>query len=70
MSDVARVARLPKCDFCRHPSEGGRQVPAEYDFKTSYGPWAHGCERHWITHRMYSDLGTGKGQRLVVLRSV
>ena len=54
---VAYVATIPACDFC------GR--PARYDFKTQHGPWAYGCEADYEVNRLYEDLGTGKGQRLV-----
>lgn len=65
MSTEARVAVIPKCDFCRHPSGGRKEVPAQYDFKTRGGAWAYGCEEHWKKYRFYPDLGTGKGQKLV-----
>lgn len=58
MSDTATVTQLPDCDFC------GEE--AHYDFKTVFGPWANGCDADYIRHRLYSILGTGKGQRLEV----
>lgn len=57
----AKVAALPICNFCSEP--------ALYDFKTKMGPWAYGCQGHFDIHRMYPDLGTGKGQKLVVEES-
>lgn len=61
MSDSVTVAALPTCDFC-----DVRTTPAEYDFRTLFGPWANGCEEHYLMHRLHDDLGTGKGQKLVV----
>lgn len=58
------VDAIPDCDFCRREEE---KVPGPYDFKTVMGPWAHGCERHWMEFRASETLGTGKGQ-LWVLR--
>lgn len=58
MSKKVTVAKLPKCDFCYRD--------AKYDFKTNMGPWANGCEDHYIFHRHYDALGTGKGQELVL----
>lgn len=55
---TATITRPKKCDFC--PKQ------AEYDFKTNQGPWAYGCEEHYLTNRYFRDLGTGKGQKLVV----
>jgi hypothetical protein len=60
MPTTAKVARLPRCDF------GSDGHLATYDFKTTQGPWANGCKDHYLEHRFYPDLGTGKGQRLVV----
>lgn len=42
---------------------------AEYDFRTRVGYWANGCKDHWEKHRMYEDLGIGKGQKLEPLVS-
>jgi hypothetical protein len=61
MSREVKVVRLPKCDF--HPNE---DHPAEYDFKTSQGPWGNGCREAWVLNRAYDTLGTGKGQHLVL----
>jgi hypothetical protein len=58
MSATAHVSVLPKCDFC--------PLTASFDFKTWLGPWANGCTAHWQMYRAFPDLGTGKGQRLVV----
>lgn len=64
MSDQATVSSLPSCDFC---GMEGQQNDAAYDFRTSMGPWAHGCERHYKMHRATPELGTGNGQRLVLI---
>jgi hypothetical protein len=55
---TAYIAVAKKCDFC--------DKSANYDFKTSWGPWANGCDDHYLQHRAYEKLGTGKGQLLVV----
>lgn len=57
---VARVVRLPNCDF-------GDGEQARYDFKTKGGAWAYGCQTHYEKYRFYPKLGTGKGQRLVLI---
>jgi hypothetical protein len=61
MSDKVYVTRAPQCDF------GGdtHKNKAKYDFKTSWGPWANGCEIHWRTNRATPELGTGFGQRII-----
>lgn len=61
----AKVHTMPECDFA---DEAQTCTPDEdrYDFKTKQGPWANGCTWHWQTHRMYPELGTGKGQKLVL----
>lgn len=64
---VAYVHKLPLCDFCK---ERGINRPAEYDFKTRMGPWANGCEHHWITQKAFTELGVGKGQKLEVRRDI
>jgi hypothetical protein len=61
MSAQVTVTALPACDF--------GPEPAEYDFKTKFGPWANGCERHWKEMRAFPTLGTGQGQKLVVRQS-
>jgi hypothetical protein len=60
MSSEANVYKLPTCDFHKGEHE------AEYDFKTFQGPWGNGCEDAWKQWRAYPELGTGKGQHLVV----
>ena len=44
----------PKCDFCGKP--------AEYDGKTTSGPWGYMCGGCFQKHGV--GLGTGRGQRL------
>lgn len=61
MSDHVYMDSIPACDLCRG---AGRDRPAEYDAKTKQGPWAYLCHRHYLMHRFYQTLGTGKGQRL------
>ena len=53
----ARVNTMPRCDF-----HDGCQ--AEYDFKTSMGPWANGCQAAFDENG--GKLGTGRGQKLVL----
>lgn len=69
MTNIARIITPKTCDFCRHPSIN-KEEPALYDFKTTFGPWANGCEAHYLEHRAYPDLGTGKGQKLVLIQGV
>lgn len=59
MSTTAKVAKLPNCNFdC--------EEKAQYDFRTMTGQWAYGCKGHWVLARMHTDLGTGKGQELIL----
>jgi hypothetical protein len=37
---------LPACDFCRHPSNGARTVPAVRNTETKFGARAYVCEAH------------------------
>ena len=53
----ARVPVLPRCDFC--------EADAQYDAKTTKGPWAYMCERHWAFYGN-QRLGLGRGQRLIL----
>lgn len=55
----AKVDKLPKCNFCDRD--------ALYDFKTQQGPWAYGCRADYETYRLYLNLGTGMGQKLVLI---
>lgn len=64
MSTAVTVSVLPSCDLCKFLDNV--EKPAEYDFRTTDGRWANGCEPHYVEHRMYSTLGTGKGQKLIV----
>jgi hypothetical protein len=52
-----QLSTLPQCSFC--------EAPAEYDFRTVTGQWGYGCFDDWVQNRMYTDLGMGKGQKLV-----
>lgn len=60
MSDTVSVPSLPGCSFC---TKGGN--PAAYDGATTLGPWAYMCEDHFEIYGR--GLGTGVGQRLVVI---
>lgn len=61
---IAYIRILPPCNFPHPMVEGQEIVKAEYDFKTKVGPWAYGCEEHYIDNRFYDELGIGKGQKL------
>ena len=52
------VDALPECNICLDGT------PAEYDAKTTMGPWAYLCQPHFDQIGM--GLGLGIGQRLVV----
>lgn len=56
------VDSIPNCDFPH-----GAPVPAEYDGKTTSGPWAYMCEVHHLNYGV--GLGTGRGQKLVLRKS-
>lgn len=57
-----KVPELPPCDFCT--TLGLEPKPAQYDGKTTMGPWAYMCEPHFKHYGI--GLGLGKGQRLAV----
>lgn len=57
--EVIQVSSIPACNFC---AMSGKVEPGPYDFKTKMGPWANGCEAHWLEHRAFESLGTGVGQ--------
>jgi hypothetical protein len=44
-----------QCDFCFND--------AKYDFKTTLGPWAYGCQKCW-ERWSYGKLGVGQGQTI------
>lgn len=62
MHEEVIVSERPYCDFC---AQAGTQRRANYDGKTTLGPWANMCERHFKAYGV--GLGLGRGQRLVVL---
>lgn len=61
MGSEVTMDHLPLCDFHK---EQGSEVPARYDAKTIYGPWAYLCQKCFELYGP-SQLGTGYGQRLV-----
>lgn len=61
MSTEVKVSHLPNCDLCERD---GKTVPAAYDGKTVFGPWANMCQDDFITYGV--GLGTGRGQRLIL----
>lgn len=66
MSDVAKVQTAPTCDICVHVFGSIDPATAKYDLRTITGQWAFVCEEHRGTHAMSQQLGTGKGQRLLL----
>lgn len=50
------VSTHSTCDFCDRP--------ATYDGRTSFGPWAFMCDRHFSRYGV--GTGLGNGQRLIV----
>jgi hypothetical protein len=60
---TVNVGHPPDCDICLHMM-GRVGVTAEYDGKTSHGPWAYMCPECFDAYGM--GLGVGLGQRLVV----
>lgn len=63
----ARVHALPECNFKDIDPDDCRG-DERFDFKTTDGPWAYGCNAHYEKHRLYQKLGTGMGQKLVATR--
>lgn len=68
MSTAVKVTALPPCDFCLLAGvlKRGETPRGVYDFKTRSGSWANGCHEHYHEHRMFTELGTGKGQKLFI----
>lgn len=56
---------LPPCDFPHYSATEPIAVTAAYDGKTTDGPWAYMCPEHFQSHDV--GLGTGKGQKLVLV---
>ena len=54
----AHITTPKRCDFCG--------AEALYDFKTQMGPWANGCQEDYEAYRLYQNLGTGMGQKLIL----
>lgn len=57
------VHELPDCDICNNGTR------AYVDAIMHDGRWAFMCERHWKEFGMFSELGTGKGQKLLTYQS-
>lgn len=62
MGTQVDVLSLPHCQLCA--ANGIHAIPAHYDAKTIWGPWANMCESCFKQFGV--GLGTGKGQRLVI----
>jgi len=58
---TTQVTELPLCDLCKHFNQPPE--PAEYDGKTTLGPWGYMCEAHFQSHGI--GLGLGRGQKLM-----
>lgn len=59
------IAVQPDCDMCK--SQGYNPVrKARYDARMYTGQWAYLCTGHYREYRGSKELGTGKGQKLVV----
>lgn len=54
--EVILVSYIPECNFCGDGTRG------PYDFATTHGAWANGCEKHYKEFRAAPTLGIGKGQ--------
>jgi hypothetical protein len=75
---IARVVQLPDCTFCKlltdNAKVNGSPVfavrKAKYDFRTTNGQWAFGCQLHFEMHRLHSELGLGKGQMLLTVSGI
>lgn len=60
---VVVVHAIPECDFCG--------APGPYDFKTTFGPWAHGCEACWRENAARPGvLALGVAQRWILADQV
>ena len=64
MSESVIVSAPRYCDFCAMEN---KKVLAEYDAKTTLGPWANLCLAHFEWHGV--GLGTGRGQKLIYTNS-
>jgi len=60
MGTTTQVAALPKCDLCQN-------ADAQFDGKTTFGPWAYMCDECWTTNGV-GKLGMGYGQKLEVTK--
>ena len=58
----AEVRNIPNCDFCTQS--------AKYDAQTTMNKmWAFMCETHYTEYRAHTELGLGKGQLLVSVKT-
>jgi hypothetical protein len=55
---VCIVDHLPRCVFCVSDTP----LPGVFNFATRMGPWANGCEQHYLLYRASEGLGVGKAQ--------
>ena len=56
---VAPVAFQRGCAFCPEP--------ADFDSKTTFGPWGYLCTPHWMTNSFNRQIGMGFGQILTTI---
>lgn len=69
MSTTANVLRLPDCDIHKYDMNTPG-IPAAYDAKTTRGgQWASMCEPCWVANAASPQLGTGIGQRYVLINA-
>lgn len=60
-TETAWTGPRPTCDLCKY-LDGKDGEPAQYDGRTTMGPWAAMCEKHFQSHG--TGLGTGNGQKI------
>ena len=61
------VTKYPECDVHKYNyRESG--IEAHYDARTLNGQWGNLCDDCFKTHTS-GELGTGKGQRLILAKS-
>jgi len=57
------VKEIPSCDLCK---TWGICTPAKYDLTLKDGMWGYVCEKCRTAHAKHTQLGTGKGQELMI----
>lgn len=67
-SEAANEVEMDEIPNCNYPHGPDQTEPAEYDGKTTDGPWAYMCEVHFVLHG--TGLGLGRGRKLVLRQSI